>query len=241
MAGLAEDALQAPTVRRRAAWIAAGVVAIVLVGLLGWWLQGQFSKPAQPKRQVAKISILPDTPPPPPPPPPKDEPRPQPRDDQKTPPPDLTPKVAPAPAAANEPLKMEGPAGDGPSMFGSGAIRNDYAGGNPVLGAGGASRAAAPVADRAQERLYASTSRQLLRDAIEKHLRADATELTAEFSITLTADGAIQRLDLVPGGDPAADQALQAALDETRRSLRLPAPPAGLRPMRFKLTVRPQG
>jgi len=241
MAGLAEDQLQAPSAGRRAVWIVVGVVAILAVGLLGWWLQGQFSKPTAAKRQVAKISLLPDAPPPPPPPTPKDEPKPQPRDDAKAPPPDLVPKAAPAPAAANEPLKMEGPAGDGPSVFGAGTVRNDYAGGNPVLGAGGASRAGAPVADRAQERLYANTSRQLLRDAIEKHLRADATELTAEFTIALTADGAIQRLDLVPGGDAAADQALQAALDDTRRSLRLPTPPAGLRPMRFKLTVRPQG
>ncbi len=240
MAGLAEDHLQAPSAGRRAVWIAVGVVAIVAVGLLGWWLQSQFSKPTAAKRQVAKISLLPDTPPPPPP-PPKEEPKPQPRDDAKAPPPDLAPKVAPAPAAANEPLKMEGPAGDGPSVFGAGTVRNDYAGGNPVLGAGGASRAGAPVADRAQERLYANTSRQLLRDAIEKHLRADATELTAEFTVALTPDGAIQRLDLVPGGDAAADKALQAALDDTRRSLRLPTPPAGLRPMRFKLTVRPQG
>ena len=54
--------------------------ACLLIGLAVWWaVQG--IKPEGPKRQVAKIAILPDTPPPPPP-PPKDEKKPEPPKDE---------------------------------------------------------------------------------------------------------------------------------------------------------------
>src|SRR3990167_6456704 len=91
MAGLAEDSLERPSAGRRIA-VVAGVLAALLLGALAWWLKGQLSTPSTPKRQVARISILPDTPPPPPPPPPKEVPRPQPSDDTKPPPPDVAPK-----------------------------------------------------------------------------------------------------------------------------------------------------
>lgn len=240
MSGLAEDELEAPSLRRRWAVIAAVVVALLAAGSLAWWLKSQLSAPGAAKRQVARIMILPDTPPPPPPPPPKDEPKPPPRDDNKPPPPDLAPKPQQAPAAANEAIKMEGAAGNGDSPFAAGAVSNDYKGGPPTVG-GASARAPAGAADRAQQRLYANSARQLLRDEIEKHLQADANELAAEFTLWLAADGAIERIEPVPSGNPQRDAALAVALDQTRRSLRLPPPPGALQPMRFKLTVRPQG
>lgn len=239
MAGLAEDSLERASVGRRIA-VAAGVLAaLLLLGALAWWLKGQLSTPSAPKRQVARITILPDTPPPPPP-PPKELPRPQPSDDNKVPPPDVAPKPQVAPAPANAPIKMEGAAGSGDSPFAAGSVNRDYQGGTPTIG-GTAARTAAPAVDRAQQQLYASTTRPLLREAIERHLRAEATELTAEFTLWLAADGTINRFELVPGAEAQADAALQAALEETRRSLRLPSPPSAMRPMRFKLVVRPQG
>lgn len=240
MAGLAEDSLERPSAGRRIAVVAGVLAALLLLGALAWWLKGQLSTPSTPKRQVARISILPDTPPPPPPPPPKEVPRPQPSDDTKPPPPDVAPKPQVAPAPADAPIKMEGAAGSGDSPFAAGNVSREYQGGAPTIG-GTAARSAAPVVDRARQQLYASTTRPLLREAIERHLRAEATELTAEFTLWLAADGAISRFELVPGTDAQADAALQAALDETRRSLRLPAPPNAMRPMRFKLVVQPQG
>ncbi len=240
MAGLAEDQITPPGVGRRLSVAAGVLVLLALVGLAAWWLKQQLSTPDSPRRQVARITVLPDTPPPPPPPPPKDERRPQPRDDNKPPPPDMAPKPQVAPPQANEPIKMEGTAGNGDSPFAAGSVSRDYQGGAPTIG-GTASRGAAPVVDRAQERLYASSARQLLREAIERHLRADALELSAEFTLWLDADGRINRFELAPSIAAADRAALQAALGQARDSLQLPPPPAALRPMRFKLTVRPLG
>jgi len=239
MAGLAENTLDRPSAGRRIAWVVAVLAGLLLVGAAAWWLKGQLSAPTVAKRQVARISILPDTPPPPPPPPPKEEPKPQARDDNKPPPPDLAPKAA-APVPANEPIKMEGAAGSGDSPFAAGKVNSDYQGGAPTVG-GAAGKPAATTADRAQERLYANTTRGQLRDEIEKHLKTDVTQLAAEFTLWLDADGSIKRFELAPSGNAQTDAALGAALEETRLALRLPAPPAGLRPMRFKLSVRPQG
>lgn len=209
----------------------------VLLGLGVWWAVKNI-KPEAPKRQVAKIAILPDTPPPPPPPPkeekkpepPKEEPKQVMREEQV--------KQAEAPRPA-ESLKMEGAAGDGPSAFAAGSVGKDYAGGTPSTGSGGP---APTAADRAQERFYANNARQLLLGEIERHLKAEADQLTATFAIWLDKDGGIQRFELSPSGNDSNDAALRAALDETRRQLKLPPPPAVAlsQPLRFRLNVRPQ-
>ena len=240
MSGLAEDHLEPPSLRRRMLVIAAVVLAVLAAGSLAWWLKSQLSAPSAAKRQVARITILPDTPPPPPPPPPKAEPKPPPRDDNKPPPPDLAPKPLQAPVAANEPIKMEGPAGSGDSPFAAGAVSNDYKGGPPTVGA--SAPGAGSVVDRAQERFYAQSARQLLQGEIERTLRSETTELVVSFSLWNDRAGAIQQVQLQPSGSTQDDAALQAALDDARRAFKLPQPPAGLtQPLRFRLTVRPQG
>ncbi|WP_457355337.1 TonB C-terminal domain-containing protein [Roseateles sp. P5_D6] len=212
--------------------------AFLLLGLAVWWAVKNI-KPDAPRRQVAKISILPDTPPPPPPPPkeekkpepPKDEPKQVMREEQ------LKQAEAPKPA---ETIKMEGAAGDGPSAFSAGSVAKEYAGGPPTTGGGAGP--AGTSADRAQERFYANTARQLLQSEIERHLKSDADQLTVTFAVWLTGDGGIQRFELSPSGNDANDNALRAALDETRRQFKLPPPPALAlsQPMRFRLSVRPQ-
>jgi outer membrane biosynthesis protein TonB len=211
-------------------------IGFVLLALAAWW-GIKHMKAEAPRRQVAKISILPDTPPPPPPPkeekkpePPKEEPK------QIIPEEQIKQVEAPKPAEA---IKMEGAAGDGPSAFAAGSVNKDYAGGTPGTGPGGPSGTAS---DRAQERFYANTARQLLQGEIEKHLKADAEQLTATFAIWLDKDGGIQRFELSPSGNDGNDNALRAALDETRRQFKLPPPPALAlsQPMRFRLSVRPQ-
>ena len=239
---LADDDPSPPSLARRLGTIAVVVVLLLLAGALAWWLKGMLSQPAEPKRQMARISILPDTPPPPPPPPPRDEPKPPPRQDDKPPPPDLAPKPQPAPAPANEPLKMEGAAGTGDSPFAAGSVRNEYQGGPPSIGASAPAGGGASVVDRGQQRLYAQSARQLLQTEIERALRSDAVELVAGFALWVDASGAIQKAEVVPSGNAQHDADLRTALDDARRVLRLPQPPAALpQPMRFRLTVRPQG
>lgn len=238
MSGLAEDHLNDSPQRVWA--VRAGVVlgALALLGLIIWAAMSLKTSGDGPKRQVARISILPDTPPPPPPPkeekkpePPKEEPKQVMREEP------LKPVEAPKPA--NEQLKMEGAAGSGPSNFGAGSVSKDYIGGSPGTGASGP---AGTAADRAQERFYANNARQLLQSEIERRLKAEAETLTATFSVWLASDGAIQRFELSPSGNEVNDTALRSALDETRRQFKLPPPPALAlsQPLRFRLSVRPQ-
>jgi hypothetical protein len=205
-----------------------GLTLALATGVMAWGLSRlSFDAPA-PKRQVARIALMPDTPPPPPPPPkePKKEEstpqaRPQPQRDE-------APKPQPP---ANEPLKMEGAAGNGPSAFAAGPVSNDYKGGPVSVGAA----ASAPgVADRAAERLYANTVRQLLQGEIERRMAPDAGELSANFALWVGADGRIARWE------SDADKApLKTALDASAQTLRLPTPPASSQqPMRFRLTLR---
>ena len=218
--------------------VVAGLAALIA---LGGWLKQRLSTPDAPHRQVARISILPDTPPPPPPPPPREEPKPQQRDN-KPPPPDAAPKAAPVPD--NAPIKMEGAAGDGPSPFAAGSVAKDYQGGAPATGpaASAAAGGTGVNSDRAQDRFYAQSARQQLQAEIERHLRGDAAELSASFSVWVGRSGAIERFELLPGSNPRDDADLRAALDETARGLRLAPPPGALtQPMRFRLKVRPQG
>ena len=221
-------------------WLRRAVVAAFLIGAvagLAVIARTLVSAPDAPKRQMAKISILPDTPPPPP--PPREEPKKVlPKDEPKQVVQQEQPKPQQAPPA-DAPIKMEGAAGDGPSAFGAGTVTQDYKGGPPVVGA--ASAPAGTGIDRANERFYANSARQLLRDEIERQLRPEAGELTATFAIWVEPDGRIRRYEVNPSGDTARDTDMGQALEGASRSLRLPAPGALNQPMRFRLTVRPQG
>lgn len=237
MSGLAESDLDAPPVR----WwlrivVLLGIVALFLAA--GWGLKSLVGGPEAPKRQVARISILPDTPPPPPPPPPKEEKKPEvPKEEPKqvVREEQLKPDV---PKPANEPLKMEGAAGEGASPFSAGSVSREYQGGPPQAGT---SAPTGTFSDRAQERFYANSARQLLRDEIEKHLAASAGEVVATFAVWVENDGRIRRIELAGGSTAATDGDVRAALDETSRQLRLPAHDGLAQPMRFRLTLRAAG
>ena len=111
-------------------------------------------------RQVAKITLLPDTPPPPPPPPPKEPPPPQ-KDQPKEVKLDQPKQEAP-PQEAQQ-LKMEGPAGDGPSAFAAGTPTQEYTGqqlgGNGQPGGG---------IGRAEFDIYRTRLQRLLQDELAR-------------------------------------------------------------------------
>jgi len=220
-----------PSPWKTAALLGAGV-ALVVALILG--LRHLVADARPPARQVARIAILPDTPPPPPPPKvekkeePKPETRPQPQQEQ-------TPKPVAPPAPA--PIKMEGAAGEGPSAFSQGKVTSDYQGGAPAIGGAGG----AAAIDRAGERLYANTVRQQLHDEIERQLGADSGELSTQLAVWIAADGRIERWELQgPKGGREGD--LDAALRRTADALRLPSPPADTRqPLRFRLSLHAAG
>lgn len=237
---ISDDAVEQISPARR--WLLRGAFVLFLLGAAGGltaMVVSLMASPTEPRRQVARIAILPDAPLPPPP-PPKEEPRKEQPREQTQQVQQEQPKPQDAPPPADQPIKMDGPAGDGPSAFAAGTVTSEYRGGAPTVGAT-ASAAAGTGSDRAQERFYANSARQLLREAIEKHLPSEAGELTAAFSIWVDADGSIRRFELAPGADAARDGDLRSALDGAQRSLRLPPPGALAQPMRFRLTVRPLG
>ncbi len=232
MAGLAESTLEPVTPRQ---WVQRVLVALVAIaGVVGLAIavKSWLGAPTAPRRQVARIAILPDAPPPPPPKeekkpdPPKEEPRQVMREE---------PVRQDVPKPADAPIKMEGPAGNEPSAFAAGGVKSDYNGGAPVIGGTGAGAGL----DRAQERLYATSVRQLLHDEIERHLPADGGELVAAFSVWIDPDGTIRRFELVPTGDDAHDTELRAAFEQTTRALHLPGHAGFPQPMRFRLSLRP--
>lgn len=237
MSALAEDSLETTSAKTWLLRIVIGVVVIALIAALTVMMKKMLSSPTAAKRQVAKISILPDTPPPPPP-PPKEEKKPEPAKEQVKQEMREQPVKQDAPKQLDAPIKMDGPAGDGPSAFAAGNVTNEYKGGAPVVGSASTGSVSAAV-DRTQERFYANSAKQMLQAEIEKNLRPDAGELTATFSVWVEPDGSIRRFELVPTGDSARDSDLRAAFDTTSRRLRLPAHNGLPQPMRFKLSMRP--
>ena len=170
------------------------VVLIFIAGALVWGGMNLTHGATEPKRQVARIMILPDTPPPPPPP---EEKKPPPKEEQarvqqvKK----LKPETPPAPAQ----VEMEGAAGDGHSPFAAGDVKQDYIGGD----IGNGSRYSAYVACL-EQRIQAELARHKL------HLSS------MRLYVWLGADGTIQRYK-VEGGDGDSERNLRLALADLSR------------------------
>lgn len=214
--------------------LAAAIVAL-LVGAAVWWLKGLAGSPPAPQRQVARIALLPDTPPPPPP-PPKEEKRPEPKEAQARPQPVPQPDVKPP---QPQQLREEGPTGDAPGGLAGGTVTREGVPPGPLTTGSGNGGGGGTRSTRAEERFYAQAARQLLRDAIERHLKGDTTQASAEVQLWIEPSGAIRRFELMPSGQPGADDDLRSAVALATRELKLPPPPDVPQPMRFRLTLRP--
>ena len=182
------------------------VMGVILLCLAGGAVVGGISlvhSPTAPKRQMAHIMVLPDTPPPAPPP------------EEKKPPP---PKEAQATQVVNVPvqkietppapqqLKMEGEAGEGNSPFAAGEVKQDYIGGDV---GNGNSRYAAYV-DRLEQRVQAELTRHKLHVA------------NLKVFLWLAPDGSVQRFT-VKGGDEEAQRPVREALAGLTRMDEAPA------------------
>jgi protein TonB len=173
-----------------------GVVLLLVAGALVWGGMNLTHGATEPKRQVARIMILPDTPPPPPPPP--DEKKPPPKEEQTRTQQQVVPKQETPPAPAQ--LKMEGAAGEGPSAFASGDVKQDYIGGD----IGNGSKYSAYIA-RLEQRIQVELTRHKLRVA------------NVKLFVWLAPDGTIQRYK-VEGGDGDTERNLRSALSDFSRA-----------------------
>lgn len=221
----------APAPRRSKAWI--GLLLVLLVVAAGlWWLSRLAGAPAAPQRQVARIALLPDTPPPLP----KEEKRPDPQPDKAQPQP--VPQPDPTPPQPQQ-VREEGPTGDAPGALSGGSVTNEGVPAAPISGTGSGGGGTGTASTRAEERFYAQAARQLLRDAIERHLKGDTTRATADFQLWIEPSGAIRRFELQSSGNREADEELRTALADATREVKLPPPPDVPQPMRFRVSLRP--
>jgi protein TonB len=222
MSGLAEQELGRSAASR---WLRIGGGALLLlvavVGLV-FLLKGLGSSGTVAKKQVTKITVLPDTPPPPPPPPPKEQPK-ENREvklDQ--------PKPVELPQEAQQ-LKMEGPAGEGASPFAAGTVSRDYIGGN--VGGGGGMQFA----------FFSNALQRHVQEELARNRKIKLGDYRLTVNIWLAADGAIRRAELVgTTGNAETDRALRAALTELG-PMRTAVPENLPQPIKLRITNRMTG
>lgn len=210
-----------------------GVVVLSVLALLGWAvsqikLGGGTSGT---KRQTVKIT-LPDSPPPPP--PKQEEKKPEPKEENK-PAQQMEQKPIEAPPQPAQSLKMEGAAGDGPSVFSAGNVNKDYTNGQVNTGQGGTGTSS----DRAKYQFYVNSTKQLLKDEIERHLQTDQKQVVLSFALWVKPDGGVDRYELSPTGNERADEDIKAAFVQMAKAARLPPPRDTPQPLRLRLTLLP--
>jgi outer membrane biosynthesis protein TonB len=217
----------------KAAWLKRGLIVVLVLALLagiGYGISKLMSGSAPHKKQITTIKLLPDTPPPPPPPPPKEPPKEQPKEQPKEVPKAPEPKPAETPPAEN--LKMEGPAGDGPSPFEAGAVNNDYKGGDvKTIGSDGG----------AKFNWYAGLVKSQIENAIERDKTLTQGQYKLVVTIWVKPNGDIEKLDVVQSdATPEIEQGIKAALDAMPSMREIP--PEGMpQPIKLRISARKMG
>ncbi|MGA8148521.1 MAG: TonB-dependent receptor [Gallionellaceae bacterium] len=187
--------------RRQIAVLA--TVILVFLAVLGWGLWALLGGTPKKSPRPPMITLL--TPPPPPPPPPKFEKKPDPPKEQKE-----IKVEQPVPKQDTPPpspeLKMEGPAGSGPSAFAAGKVTSDDV---SKIGTGGGEKSGLfnPFTN------YAN----LLKGELQRYLRKDndlrQRRYTVEISVWVGGGGEIKRFELLGStGDSGTDEAIKQAM-----------------------------
>jgi protein TonB len=198
---------------RASVWLRRFAMALVMLAFVGVvaWAGFNIGHSSPRARQVAKIMLLPDQPPPPPPPPPE-KPKIEPKTEMKQQADKPKQETPPEP----QQLKMEGQAGEGPSPFASGEVKNDYIGGD--IGNGAAFAA------------YVGRVAQLIQDELT---RRNLKAADARVFLWLTPDGKVERYQ-IEGASGEIERQLRVAMANMEQ---LPeAPPQGM-PMPMGLEI----
>ena len=211
-----------PPTRRWPKSLVASLLGLALLGLIAWGVKSLIGEKTGKSRKAPVVTLLPDKPPPPPP-PPKDEKKPEPKEDKK----DVKieqPKEAPQPAQ-NEPLKMEGAAGDGDSAFGAGTVGREYSGG--TVGATGM-----------QQGLYAGRLQRHLQEQLSRNRKLKESDYRVSLRVWLRRDGSVEKAELAQStGNEALDELLKETLMQVAAMRE--APPENMtQPIRIRITAR---
>lgn len=201
-------------------------VILVVFALLGWGLYSLLDGKPGKKPKAPKISLIPSAPPPPPPPPKIEKKPPEPPKDQKEIKVDQPVQKAEAPVPSPE-LKMDGPAGDGPSNFAAGTITSED------LSKVGTGKGALlnPF----------NTYAGLLKGDLQRYLRQNKTLRLRQYRIEVRVwvgnDGSLKRSELIGGtGDDGTDESIREALKTA--PIFSEAPPANMpQPIRLRIVT----
>jgi protein TonB len=197
---------------------------------LGWLVYSMVSGKPKPTKAAPKISLIPMTPPPPP---PKEEKKPEPPKEQKEvkemP---AAPKDAP-PAPPSQELKMDGPAGDGPSAFSAGKITSDD------ISNVGKAPAVAPAAVPATGLFspfggYANQLKSEVQRLLQRNKDLRTQSYRIEVRIWLGKDGSLQRHELVGS---TGDTELDALIGQTLAATKAFSQPPDRMPQPIRLRI----
>ncbi|MFZ2974785.1 MAG: TonB family protein [Ferribacterium limneticum] len=205
-------------------WVSIVVIAVLgaaIIAIVTWGIMSLMGGKSGKPRKPPVVTLLPDKPPPPPP-PPKEEKKPEPPKENK----DVKiepPKEAPQPAQ-NEPLKMEGAAGDGDSAFGAGTVGREYAGG-AIGGAG-------------MQGMYAGRLQRHLQEQLSRNRKLKESDYRVTVRVWLRRDGSVEKADLAQStGNSGLDELLREALLQVAAMRE--APPENMpQPIRIRITAR---
>jgi len=217
--------------RKKLLYALGGFIVLVALGLLVYSMVSGKSKPV---KAAPKISLIPTTPPPPPPPPKEEKKQEPPKEQKEVKEMPAPPKDAP-PAPPSQELKMDGPAGDGPSAFSAGKITSDdisnvgkSTAGSTALPATGLFSAYGGYASQ----LKSEVQRLLQRN---KDLRLQTYRI--EVRIWVAKDGSLQRHELVGStGDPDLDSLISQTLAATK-AFSQPPPDRMPQPIRLRINT----
>lgn len=187
--------------RRNTLFMALAV--ILILALVGFGLKSMLGGHGSASRKPPKISLLPATPPPPPP-PPKEEKRPEPLKEQKEVKMEQAEKKDEPPADPS--LKMEGAAGDGPSMFAAGKVTNEDL---SRMGAGGG--AASGLTNPFNT--YASVIKNELQRHLGRRAELKRRQYRIEVRVWVGEDGRLKNFELLgTTNDGETDEAIRNVL-----------------------------
>jgi protein TonB len=210
------------------------IVAATLAAMLlaAYFVMGMGKKHTA--RSAPKITLLtPPAPPPPPPPPPKFEKKPDPPKEQIKVEQPVPKQDSPPPSPE---LKMDGPAGNGPSAFAAGKITSEdlsHVGAGKPGGEGG-------KRDNWQETNYENLAKgeisRYLRNAT-RNRRQGNLRYTADFLIWASPSGAIQRFKLLKSTRDSDTDALISEVMAGLASLSAGPPPSMEQPIKLRVRI----
>lgn len=212
------------TPRRWPKLLGLALLGILLLALAVWGIRTLMGGKADKPRKPPTVTLLPDKPPPPPP-PPKEEKRPEPPKEERKEVKLEQPREAVPQPAQNEPLKMEGAAGDGDGPFGAGSVGRDYSGG--TIGATGM-----------QQSMYGGRLQRHLQEQLSRNRKLKQSDYRVTLRVWLRRDGSVERAELAQStGSAALDELLLETLQQSA-PMREPPPENMPQPVRIRVTAR---